>query len=177
MPLTVVRVRRRFNSESLQGTRGSLTCCPQCKNRVLCPVFPRPSNLRRCGYVFDADAGRRCILARFRKTWDNIEWTALATTTPSSEQGSEHMANTAQTRKRARQAEATRQRNASLKSALRTAVKKVKKAIAAGDKAAAGTTLRESQAVIDRIADKRIVHKNLASRTKSRLAHAIKALP
>ena len=87
------------------------------------------------------------------------------------------MANTAQTRKRARQAEATRQRNASLKSALRTAVKKVKKSIATGDKAAATTTLRESQAVIDRIADKRIVHKNLASRTKSRLAQAIKALP
>jgi small subunit ribosomal protein S20 len=93
------------------------------------------------------------------------------------EQGSHFMANTAQARKRARQAEATRQRNASLKSALRTAVKKVKKAIATGDKAAATSTLRESQAVIDRIADKRIVHKNMASRTKSRLAQAIRALP
>jgi small subunit ribosomal protein S20 len=93
------------------------------------------------------------------------------------EQGSDFMANSAQARKRARQAEATRQRNASLKSTLRTAIKKVKKAIATGDKAAATTTLRESQAVIDRIADKRIVHKNLASRTKSRLAQAIRALP
>ncbi|HJU24454.1 MAG TPA: 30S ribosomal protein S20, partial [Casimicrobiaceae bacterium] len=45
-----------------------------------------------------------------------------------------------------------------------------------GDKAAATTVFRESQAVIDRIADKRVVHKNLASRTKSRLAQAIKAL-
>ena len=87
------------------------------------------------------------------------------------------MANTAQARKRARQAEKTRQRNASQKSALRTAVKKVKKAIAGGDKAAANAMLRESQAVIDRIADKRVVHKNLASRTKSRLSHAIKAMP
>ena len=87
------------------------------------------------------------------------------------------MANSAQARKHARQAEATRQRNASQKSALRTAIKKVKKAIVAGDKTAATATLRESQAVIDRIADKRIVHKNLASRTKSRLAQAIKALP
>ena len=87
------------------------------------------------------------------------------------------MANTAQARKRARQAEATRQRNASQKSVLRTAVKKVKKAIASGDKAAAAATLQQSQAVIDRIADKRIVHKNLASRTKSRLAQAIKAMP
>ena len=86
------------------------------------------------------------------------------------------MANSAQARKRARQAEATRQRNASQKSALRTAIKKVKKAIVAGDKTAATATLRESQAVIDRIADKRIVHKNLAARTKSRLAQAIKVL-
>ena len=87
------------------------------------------------------------------------------------------MANTAQTRKRARQAEATRKRNAALKSTLRSAVKKVRKAIAGGVKAAATKTLQESQAVIDRIADKRIVHKNLASRTKSRLASAIRALP
>ena len=86
------------------------------------------------------------------------------------------MANSAQARKRARQAEATRQRNASQKSALRTAVKKVKKAIEAGDKSAATTVFRESQAIIDRIADKRIVHKNLVARTKSRLAQAIKSL-
>jgi small subunit ribosomal protein S20 len=86
------------------------------------------------------------------------------------------MANTAQARQRARQAEPTRQRNASQKSALRTAVKKVKKAIASGDKSAAAEVYRQSQAVIDRVADKRIVHKNLASRTKSRLVQAIKAL-
>ena len=86
------------------------------------------------------------------------------------------MANSAQARKRARQAEATRQRNASQKSALRTAVKKVKKAIAAGDKTAAAKQLAESQSVIDRVADKKVVHRNLASRTKSRLAHAIKAM-
>ena len=86
------------------------------------------------------------------------------------------MANSAQARKRALQAEKTRQRNAGLKSTLRTAVKKVRKAIATGDKAAATAQLQASQAVIDRIADKKIVHKNMASRTKSRLAHAIKAL-
>ena len=86
------------------------------------------------------------------------------------------MANSAQAKKRARQAEATRQRNASQKSELRTAVKKVRKAIASGDKAAAAKTLTESQAVMDRMADKKVVHKNLVSRTKSRLASAIKAL-
>jgi small subunit ribosomal protein S20 len=52
----------------------------------------------------------------------------------------------------------------------------VRKAIAGGDKAAAAEKLKASQAVIDRIADKKIVHRNLASRTKSRLAHAIKAM-
>ena len=87
------------------------------------------------------------------------------------------MANTAQARKRARQAEATRKRNASLTSELRTAVKKVRKAIAAGDKTAARRQLAESQSAIDRVADKKVVHKNLASRTKSRLSAAIKAMP
>jgi small subunit ribosomal protein S20 len=87
------------------------------------------------------------------------------------------MANTAQARKRARQAAATNKHNASLKSTLRTAVKRVRKVIASGDKAAAVKQLQASQAVIDRIADKKIVHKNTASRTKSRLAQAIKAMP
>ncbi|HVF65345.1 MAG TPA: 30S ribosomal protein S20 [Casimicrobiaceae bacterium] len=86
------------------------------------------------------------------------------------------MANTAQARKRARQAEATRQRNASQKSALRTAVKKVRKAIESGDKSAAQKEFVASQSVIDRIADKRVVHRNLASRTKSRLAQAVKTM-
>jgi small subunit ribosomal protein S20 len=86
------------------------------------------------------------------------------------------MANTAQAKKRARQTEAARKHNASLKSALRTAVRNVRKAIAAGDKAAAMKELQTQQSVIDRIADKRIVHKNLASRSKHRLAQAIKAM-
>jgi small subunit ribosomal protein S20 len=87
------------------------------------------------------------------------------------------MANSAQARKRARQAEKTRQRNAGLKSSLRSAVKKVRKAITTGDKAAAGKELQAQQSIIDRIADKKIVHKNTASRSKMRLAQAIKAMP
>jgi small subunit ribosomal protein S20 len=87
------------------------------------------------------------------------------------------MANSAQARKRARQAEKTRQRNAGLKSSLRSAVKKVRKAITAGDKSAATKELQAQQSIIDRIADKRIVHKNTASRSKMRLAQAIKAMP
>jgi small subunit ribosomal protein S20 len=87
------------------------------------------------------------------------------------------MANSAQARKRARQAEKTRQRNAGLKSSLRSAVKKVRKAITTGDKTAATKELQAQQSIIDRIADKRIVHKNTASRSKMRLAQAIKAMP
>jgi small subunit ribosomal protein S20 len=91
-------------------------------------------------------------------------------------QGFRNMANSAQARKRARQAEVTNRHNASLRSTLRSAVKKVRKAIAAGDKTAAAKVYQTSQAVIDRITDKKIIHKNSASRTKSRLAQAIKAL-
>jgi len=86
------------------------------------------------------------------------------------------MANSAQARKRARQGEIRRKHNASLRSMLRTAIKKVRKAVEAGDKAAAQSVLLSSQAIIDRVADKKIVHKNAASRNKSRLAQAVKAM-
>lgn len=86
------------------------------------------------------------------------------------------MANSAQARKRARQSEKQRQHNASLRSEFRTAVKKVLKAVQAGDKSAAQTVFQQSMSVIDSIADKKIVHKNKASRHKSRLSAAIKAM-
>jgi small subunit ribosomal protein S20 len=86
------------------------------------------------------------------------------------------MANTAQAKKRARQNDKQRAHNAALRTQLRTAVKKVEKAVAAGDQEAALKQMTASQAVIDRIADKKIVHKNLASRTKSRLVKAVKGL-
>jgi small subunit ribosomal protein S20 len=86
------------------------------------------------------------------------------------------MANSAQARKRARQAGAQRNRNMSQRSELRTAIKKVRKAIAAGDKTAAQSVFQASMSVIDRIADKEIVHKNKAARHKSRLSGAIKAM-
>jgi len=87
------------------------------------------------------------------------------------------MANTAQARKRARQSEKRRQLNASLRSMVRTAMKRVSKAVAAGDKAAAEVAYRESTSVVDRIADKeRIIHKNKAARFKSRLAARLKAM-
>lgn len=86
------------------------------------------------------------------------------------------MANTASARKRARQSEQQRRHNASLRSELRTAVKNVRKAIEAGDKAQAQSVLQRATSTIDRIADKNIIHKNKAARHKSRLAAAIKGM-
>ena len=86
------------------------------------------------------------------------------------------MANTAQARKRARQSVKQRNHNASLRSELRTAIKAVRKAIEAGDKAAAQKVFQASMGVVDSIADKKIIHKNKASRHKSRLSAQIKAL-
>jgi small subunit ribosomal protein S20 len=86
------------------------------------------------------------------------------------------MANTAQARKRARQSVKVNAHNAALRSTLRTAIKKVIKAVEAGDKAVAAATYAENVSVIDRIADKKIIHKNKAARHKSRLSDAIKAM-
>ena len=86
------------------------------------------------------------------------------------------MANIASARKAARQSEKRRALNASQRSELRSAIKRVRKAIEAGDKVAARTVLRESTKVLDTIADKKIIHKNKASRHKRRLAAAIKAM-
>lgn len=86
------------------------------------------------------------------------------------------MANTAQARKRARQSVKVNAHNAALRSTLRTAIKKIIKAVEAGDKAAAAASYTENVAVIDRIADKKIIHKNKAARHKSRLSAAIKAM-
>ncbi|WP_322998349.1 30S ribosomal protein S20 [Castellaniella sp.] len=86
------------------------------------------------------------------------------------------MANSAQARKRARQAVAQNKHNASIRSMLRTAIKRVRQAIDAGDQAAANEVFRKASSVIDRVADKQIIHKNKAARHKSRLSAAIKAL-
>jgi small subunit ribosomal protein S20 len=86
------------------------------------------------------------------------------------------MANIASARKAARQNVKRREHNASLRSELRSAIKRVKKAIETGDKVAARAVLRESTKVLDSIADKKIIHKNKASRHKSRLSAAIKAM-
>ena len=67
-------------------------------------------------------------------------------------------------------------RNKMIKSGVKTAVKKVDAAIAAGDKAAAQAALTEAIGVISKAASKGIYHKNTAARKVSRLTKAVNAM-
>ena len=86
------------------------------------------------------------------------------------------MANIKSAQKRARQAIERRTHNMSLRTEVRTAIKNVSKAVAAGNKDNAAKVLRESQRVIDRIVAKGVLHRNAGDRHKSRLAHALKGM-
>ena len=86
------------------------------------------------------------------------------------------MANSPQARKRAKQSEKRRQHNASLRSMVRTYIKRVQAEIAKGDQTSATAAYQSAVPVIDRMADKGIIHKNKAARHKSRLNTQIKAL-
>ncbi|MEE4376014.1 MAG: 30S ribosomal protein S20 [Candidatus Competibacteraceae bacterium] len=87
------------------------------------------------------------------------------------------MANSAQAKKRIIQAEKHRQHNTSMRSKMRTYIKKVLKAIQAGNKPEAQTAYQEAVSVIDRTASKGIIHANKAARHKSRLNQRIRNLP
>jgi len=86
------------------------------------------------------------------------------------------LANSAQARKRARQGEVRRRHNASFRSMVRTYLKKVIAAIQTGDYDKATAAYNNAVPVIDRMADKGIIHKNKAARHKSRLNSAVLAL-
>ena len=86
------------------------------------------------------------------------------------------MANTNQARKRARQALARNQHLSAQRSQYRTAIKRVRKFILAGDKAAAQEAFKNAQSVIDSMCRKGVLHSTAAARHKSRLTAAIKAL-
>ena len=86
------------------------------------------------------------------------------------------MANSAQAKKRARQAEDSRQRNASQRSAMRTTVKKLHAAIAEGNKEQATAAFQATVPVLDKMARKGIIHPNAAARSKSRLNATVRAM-
>jgi small subunit ribosomal protein S20 len=86
------------------------------------------------------------------------------------------MANHKSAKKRARQTERRTVVNTARRSRVRSSIKKVEEAIAAGDKTAATAALKAAQPEIQRGATARVVAKNAASRRVSRLNARIKAM-
>ena len=86
------------------------------------------------------------------------------------------MANSPQARKRARQNEKRRSHNASLRSLVRTRLKQVTAAIDTGNAEEAKNAYDTAVPVLDRMADKGIIHSNKAARHKSRLNAQIRAM-
>ena len=86
------------------------------------------------------------------------------------------MANSPQAKKRARQAEKRRTLKTGQRSTVRTVIKKVIAAVDAGDAEKAQAAYKAAVPVIDRMADKGVLHKNKAARHKSRLNTTVKAL-
>ncbi len=86
------------------------------------------------------------------------------------------MANTEQSKKRARQAEARYAVNKARRSRIRTFLRKVEEAIASGDQAVAAEALKSAQPELARGVTKGVLHKNTVARKMSRLSARVKAL-
>ncbi|CAJ1391548.1 MAG: 30S ribosomal protein S20 [Roseitalea sp.] len=86
------------------------------------------------------------------------------------------MANTRSAKKATRKIEARTEVNTARRSRVRTHIRKVEEAIAAGDQAAATEALKVAQPELMRAASKGVMHKNTASRKVSRLASRVKAI-
>ncbi|NLS10096.1 30S ribosomal protein S20 [Nesterenkonia sp. MY13] len=86
------------------------------------------------------------------------------------------MANIKSQKKRILTNEKRRQRNQGVRTELKTAVKKVRNAVAAGDKDAAAAAQREAGRKLDKAASKGVIHKNQAANRKSGLAKLVAKL-
>jgi small subunit ribosomal protein S20 len=86
------------------------------------------------------------------------------------------MAHSSSARKRARQSQARRKINRPKVSALRTQLKKTLAAAESGNKEAASQELTKAAKALDKAAQKGLIHKNQASRRKSRLAAKVNKL-
>ncbi|MCD7884983.1 MAG: 30S ribosomal protein S20 [Lachnospiraceae bacterium] len=86
------------------------------------------------------------------------------------------MANIKSAKKRILVSQKKHDRNKSIKSSVKTAIKKVETAVAANDKAAAQEALLAATSTIDKAATKGVYHKNNAARKVSRLAKAVNAM-
>jgi small subunit ribosomal protein S20 len=86
------------------------------------------------------------------------------------------MANTDQSKKRARQSEARYAVNKARRSRIRTFLRRVEEALAAGDQTVAADALKAAQPELARGVTKGVLHKNTVARKMSRLASRVKAL-
>ena len=86
------------------------------------------------------------------------------------------MANTAQSKKRARQSDARQDVNKARRSRIRTFLRKVEEALASGDASVAADALKNAQPELQRGVSKGVLHANTVSRKISRLSARIKAL-
>ena len=84
------------------------------------------------------------------------------------------MANTKSAKKRAEKSAAQRIKNRTMRSRMRTAVRKLRAAVASGDAKMAQELLPLTIKVVDSSAQKGIIHRNTAARTKSRLVAALR---
>ncbi|QDV88782.1 30S ribosomal protein S20 [Planctomycetes bacterium TBK1r] len=86
------------------------------------------------------------------------------------------MPNTASAKKRLRQNDKRRQHNRTLRSRMRTQLRRVREAVAAGDSETAQSELRIATKRLDQAAAKNLIHKNAAARSKSRLSKLVKSV-
>ena len=86
------------------------------------------------------------------------------------------MANIKSAKKRILVAKTRNERNKSVKSAVKTAIKKVEAAVAAKDKAAAEAAYKDASSVIESACSKGVYHKNNAARKVSRLAKLVNGI-
>jgi small subunit ribosomal protein S20 len=86
------------------------------------------------------------------------------------------MANTSSAKKAARQTKRRTETNKSRRSGMRTEIRRVEEAIAAGDKAAAQSALKAAEPSLIRAGQKGVVHKKTASRKVSRLTRRVAAM-
>ncbi len=86
------------------------------------------------------------------------------------------MANSKSAEKKARQALARRDRNRAGRSSMKTAVKRLREAVAQGDATAAQELLPKTVSLVNATASNGVIHRNTAARTTSRLATAVNRL-
>ena len=86
------------------------------------------------------------------------------------------MPNTASAKKRLRQNEKLRRHNRTLRSRMRTQLRKVRDAVEEGDSEKAQAEFRVATKRLDQAASKNLIHRNAAARSKSRLSKLVKSV-